>query len=142
MSWDLCIQRFPSEITCIDEIPDDFIPMPIGKREEIIQYIKKIIPEVDFSDPSWGTYKCADFYIEFSIGDEEICECITLHISGNQNVIPIIFKILEEFKLCALDGQNGGFFTPETASLSIKEWNEYRNQVVRPFKKRWWEFWK
>ena len=53
MSWDVFVQDFP-DVGTLEEMPDDFEPKTIGKRQDVINKIKEVVPFADFSDPSWG----------------------------------------------------------------------------------------
>ena len=51
MSWDIYIQDLPAGARTVDDIPDDFVPAPIGRRSFIIGRIKEVAPAADFTDP-------------------------------------------------------------------------------------------
>ncbi|HTI72363.1 MAG TPA: hypothetical protein VMF06_20480 [Candidatus Limnocylindria bacterium] len=80
MSWDLSIQDFPQDVTSVSEISDDFRPCSLGHRSEVIARIHQILPDVDFSDPTWGRLEQPDFCIEFNMGAKEICDGFLLHL--------------------------------------------------------------
>jgi hypothetical protein len=52
MSWDIFVQDLPKDASTIEEIADDFAPGPIGKRSQIIDKIREIVPAANFSEPS------------------------------------------------------------------------------------------
>ena len=54
MSWDIYVQDVPENVVSVEDVPDDFMPRPIGKRSDIIARIKQVIPNVDFSNPILG----------------------------------------------------------------------------------------
>jgi hypothetical protein len=45
-------------------------PGPLGTRAELISRIRELLPETDFSDPSWGILDEPGFSIEFNMGEE------------------------------------------------------------------------
>ena len=57
MSWDISIQHLPEGVATIDEIPDDFTPGPLGLRSGVIADILRVVPDVDFTDPTWGMFR-------------------------------------------------------------------------------------
>lgn len=130
MSWDIYIQDIPEGLTNLDDWPEDYEMKPLGRRDDIISIIKEVIPEVDFSNPSWGVYEGDVFRIEFSIGDEELCDCIALHILGEGEPVPIINQILSRLNCRALDCSAGGIYDPEKAMQSFKDFQEYRDKVI------------
>jgi hypothetical protein len=54
MSWDIFVQDLPPGIASIADIPDGFVPSPIGLRSEVIAKLSALYPECSFADPSWG----------------------------------------------------------------------------------------
>lgn len=132
MSWDIFIQDFPHQAKTIDEIPPDFDPQPIGMRTYLIQQICEVIPDADFSDPSWGLVDGNGFSIEINLGNNELVTSFALHIRGsNDSLIDLIEKLLQHLKLRALDpGSDTGFFDAEQSRSSFQRWVEYRDKVV------------
>jgi hypothetical protein len=51
MSWGIFVQDIPPDARTVDDIPDSFVPAPIGQRSFIIEEIQKVAPFADFSDP-------------------------------------------------------------------------------------------
>jgi hypothetical protein len=69
MSWDIFVQDFPVDAKTIEDIPVDFEPRTIGRRSEVIEKIKGILPDADFSDPSWGRVEMPECSMEINMGD-------------------------------------------------------------------------
>jgi len=106
MSWDIFVQDIPEDVNSIDDMNHkyhDYKPKIIGKRSELIAKIKKIVPDADFSNPSWGVLKRPDCYIEFNMGDKQECDGFGLHISGGNSVFSVISDILKYLGLKAFD---------------------------------------
>ena len=130
MSWDIFISDFPPEARTTADIPEDAPFNPLGDRSAIIAKIKEVIPEADFSDPSWGVYDGGDYSIEFCVGSDDPCKSIVLLVRGGGNVVPVITRLLAGLQLRAVDSQTGDFFDPGVAAASFREWQAYRDQVV------------
>jgi len=131
MSWDIFVQDLPSEAHRIADIPDDFMPQPIGKRSEIIEKILEVVPVADFSDPSWGIIDGLDFAIEVNIGHDEIVDSFAFHVRGGDTGAGIVADILDHLNLRALDpNSESSFFERETAVQNLNKWREYRNRVI------------
>jgi hypothetical protein len=130
MSWDISIQDLPAGIQSIDEIPDDFRPAPLGARNDLIARILHILPDTDFSDPTWGMLHRPDFSIEFNMGSLDVCEGFMLHIRGGGDVVATITRLLEHLELRGLDCSSGEFFSPQAAEDSFDEWQSYRDRVI------------
>ena len=131
MSWDIIAQDLPQSATSVEEIPDDFQPQPIGNRTQLIAQIRQVIPQADFTDPSWGIIDGDDWSIEVSMGGTELCESIAFHVRGGDGAIGAVAAILDELKLRAIDCQSSEFFTagPDTLE-SFHTWRRYRGRVV------------
>ena len=132
MSWDIYVQDLPEGIKTVEEIPEDFHPGLIGRRRELIAEIKAVVPEADFSDPSWGRVEGPDFSIEFNMGDDEEVVCLALHVRGSEGAVGLIAAVLDRLGLQALapDSETGLFEAEETARESFARWRSYRDTVV------------
>ena len=117
MSRDIFVQDLPVGINSIDEIPDDFQPKSIGLRSNIISAIQSIVPDADFSDPSWGKLvHLPHYYIEVNLGQAEEVDSFALHVSGGDDAEQIISAILAKLHLQALDSaSNSGLFQSNQA---------------------------
>src|SRR5688572_25868802 len=103
MSWDISIQDLPSSAKTIDEIPDDFRPASLGPRSQVIAEILAVVPDVDFSDPSWGLLNRATFSIEFNMGSKDVCEGFMLHVRGGAGAMLLIDQVLKALGLRGID---------------------------------------
>ncbi len=132
MSWDIYVQDLPKGIKTVDDIPEDFLPGTIGRRSEFIAEISAVLPEADFSDPSWGRIEGPDFSIEFNMGDEEEVECFALHVRGGDGAVGVIAAVLDRLGLQALaTGTESGLFEAgDAAQEGFARWRSYRNKVV------------
>jgi hypothetical protein len=131
VSWDIFVQDLPQEVRSIADIPADFRPQAIGNRAEVIRKIRELLPEADFSDPSWGRIDHEDWSIEVNLGEDEECTGFALHVRGGDAVVSVIAAILAHLDLRALDSQTGDFFVAGPEALkSFQKWRAYRDQVV------------
>jgi hypothetical protein len=131
MSWDISIQDLPREAKSVADIPNDYRPSELGTRSEMISRIQQILPEADFSDPSWGILDHAEFSIEFSMGSAETCRGIMLHVRGGGSAVATIERLLDKLKLRAIDCQAGDFFSSQAAEASFGQWQAYRDKVIK-----------
>ena len=127
MSWDVFIQHLPASALSVDDVPDDFTPLPLGTRAEVVEKIRRTFPELDLADPTWGTVRTADYEIDFALGarEEEEIFCLALHVHGDESVVPAIATLIEDLQARALDSWTGEFFEPEVARESIRRWRAY-----------------
>ena len=132
MSWDIFIQDLPRSANSVADIPDNFVPGPIGTRAELIGKITSVAPDADFSDPAWGTLDSLDedYSIEISMGEHDTVECIALHVRGGDAAVARVASILTALTLRALDSGTGDFFDQNSAHSSLAEFNAYSRQVL------------
>jgi hypothetical protein len=130
VSWDVFAQDLPADARCVDEIPNDFVPQPIGTRSEIIGKITEVAPFADFSDPAWGNIEGEDFSIEVGMGDDEEVQCVAFFVRGSDVAAGLISQILTHLKLRALDSGTGEFFDHQNAAEGLRRWRQYRDRIV------------
>lgn len=132
MSWDIFVMNFPAEAGTPEDIPEDFIEKPIGKRDEIIARIKEIMPMADFSDKAWGKIEGPELGIEINLGNEEEVSSFAFHIHGSDVSASCIADILRHLKLRGVDSATGDFFDFDQPAEGMKKWRAYRDQILSP----------
>jgi hypothetical protein len=131
MSWDVFAQDIPSDATCIDDIPEDFEPQPIGQRSSIIAGIRAVAPFVNTSQPDWLVIEGPDFSVEIALGDEEDAQALAFHSRGSDAAAAVVKEILDTLGLRAFDLESeSGLFEPAKAEAAMQRWRAYRDRVV------------
>ena len=135
MSWDIFVQEIPKDVKKISDMHEkygNFNPSPIGTRSEIIEKIKKVIPEANFSNPSWGIINGDGFSIEVNMGNKEECLGFAFHVRGDESAAFVIYDILEKLELRAFDpsSETGLFTISPDAMESFQKWRQYRNRIL------------
>lgn len=133
MSWDIFVMSLPAGIKSIDDIPDDYVGAPLGRRADIIARISALYPASDFADPSWGTLELADCAIEFSLGASEEVQSFAMHLRGGDPGPDIVAHILAELGMRALDpSSDSGLFEPAPAARnqSFERWRSFGSHVA------------
>ncbi len=125
MSWDVFIQHLPASALCMADIPDDFEPLPLGRRQEVVNVILSIFPDADATDPTWLTLQKPGYTISFGTGTEELVTGLTLHVRGDESVIAPIAQLIERLGARGIDSFTGEFFDLATARESIRRWRAY-----------------
>lgn len=136
MSWDVFVQDIPEDVQRISDMHEkysNFKPRPIGMRSDIIKKIKEIIPEADFSNPSWGVIDETEFSIEVNMGDQEECIGFAFHVRGGDAAAFVIYDILENLGLRAFDpnSETGLFEISSDAIAALQRWHQYRDKVLK-----------
>lgn len=130
MSWDLYAQDFPL-VDSIEEIPEGFEGRSLGSRTEVIDRILAVLPDADFSDPSWGLLTRDGWSIEFNLGSDAECNGFSLYVrGGGPDAIVVVDSVLRAVGARGIDLQTSAFFTLEAALESFGVWQNYRDQVV------------
>ncbi len=106
MSWDVFVQDL-SDVDAVAEIPDDFVLRSLGSRTARIAKLQGILPDGDFSDPSWGLLDPPGVSIEFNIAQEEDIGGFVMHVRGADEAVRVVLQILCELGLRALDSGSG-----------------------------------
>ncbi len=107
MGYDIYVQDLPRGIASVSEIPDDFVPKPLGLRSSVIGTILGIAPHANFADPAWGVIlKDSIYHIEVNLGDAEELDSFAFHIAGGGEAIELVSNILSALGLRALDPQS------------------------------------
>ena len=130
MSWDVFVQDFP-DVGTLEEMPDDFEPKTIGKRQDVINKIKEVVPFADFSDPSWGVIDTEFFSIELNMGDEEDISSFAFHVRGGSGGGACVAQILKHLGLNAVDSATGDFFDFDNPEYGFKKWKKYRDKCIK-----------
>jgi hypothetical protein len=132
MSWDIFVQDIPATANSGDDIPDDFAPLSLGPRSDVIRRILEVVPGADFSDPSWGTFEGPDFSVEFNMGNDTNVEAFAMHVRGGDAAAGFVADLLTRCGWRAFDSASkSGIFDPAQAIESLRRWREYRNQIAR-----------
>lgn len=135
MSWDVWVFDFPSTAALPTDIPDQWVPPKIGRRSELVERIKKVAPEVVFTDSDDGTvdaYGRVKDGLEIRIvgeGDEEL-NCFVMKIRGDERAVDLAIQILEGLGLRGADTATGGFLERgPSAAERVRNWNERRDNI-------------
>jgi len=129
MSWDIFIQHLPSSAISVDDIPDDFMPLPLGTHAEVFSAITSVFPAVDATDPTWLTLATPHYSIEFGVGTEEPVMSLTLHVQGDESVVPAVTNLIDLLGARAIDSWTGELFDPATATESIHRLRAYLDEM-------------
>jgi hypothetical protein len=119
LSWDIFAQHLPASITSLSDIPDDFVPQPLGKRVSLIAKIMEVVPQADFAAPGWGKIRTPECEIEIGMGNDEDVESIVFHVYGGELAPGVVVAILRTLRLRALDSATGEIFISMRQRLPI-----------------------
>jgi hypothetical protein len=131
MSWDIVVVDIPPHIKSVRDIPKGLITPSLGKRAEIIDKIKAIIPAANFPNPDWGLINGPGWSIEVRLGETKECSSFSLYLRGGDGAFRALVAILEGLNLRAIDCQTSEFFDAGKEGMeSFEQWKEYRDRVL------------
>jgi hypothetical protein len=128
MSWDVFIQHLPASAVRVEDVPATFEPIPLGSRAEVLAALAKAFPAANTSDPTWITIDDPRYSIELSAAEDPV-SALTLHVRGDESVIPLIDRFIDLRGARAVDTWTGEFFDPATAVESIRRWTLYLEEL-------------
>ena len=134
MSWSIFAQDLPADANCIEDIPDNFKPKPIGARADVIAKILQVTPSAEFEpDFAHASLEGDGFSVEISILHDDPCMGVSFCVRGGRPaVIDMIADILDSLKLRALHtGDGPHFFDRKTAMQALESARRYTAQISR-----------
>lgn len=132
MSWDVILFKVPPNVVSLEEAGVTLTPL--GTKLEVISKLKRIIPNVDFSDPTWGKLDGDNYFIEFSMGKEEIIDGLMLHIRGGNEVIEVLKTISKDTGWKPFDCSNGELIDFDYYPEGLQKWKDFREQMAQKLK--------
>jgi hypothetical protein len=72
MSWIVSLYQFPPHIEMLADIPEDFVPPPLGSGAEVLAILSEFFPGVDFSILDWVEIQSDEVGAVLVIPDELI----------------------------------------------------------------------
>jgi hypothetical protein len=131
MSWDLFVQDIPAAAARVDDIPDDFAPVPIGARASVLAVIRDVAPFADLSNPAWVKIATQDVDVEVNLGDDEVLTSFAFHVRGGDESVGLVADILGRLGMRAFDpGSDNGIFDASAALTSLEKWRAYRDRTL------------
>ena len=53
MSWLVVLAKLPDTFVSVSDIPNDFVPEPLGSRAAVLTILAEAFPDADFTDSTW-----------------------------------------------------------------------------------------
>src|SRR5690242_2439955 len=111
MSWDVMRFRVREKPQSLHDLTEDKL-LPLGIAADVRTSISAALPDVDWSDHTWGLYGGNGFSIEFNVGDDDPIQNIMLHVRGGGDAIGDIMKFVVPNGWIALDCSTSEFLDP------------------------------
>ncbi|MGI9316860.1 MAG: hypothetical protein ACR2QW_05985 [bacterium] len=131
MSWDVSFFSSRMPPPSVSELPKDWYGDSLGGFEDVRRKISSLLPEVDWSDPTWGRYNAEGFSLEFNMGNSDPSNGFVVHVRGGGNAVGSIEKIAQIPDWYAFDTSQGEWL--HHCSNSGEGWaafQDYRDRVI------------
>jgi hypothetical protein len=136
MSWDVAVLNCGGELFA----GEASVPKPVGPLGSAVrvrQRIARHLPDVDWSDPTWGLYRGDGFTIEFNLGDDDPIQVCTLHVRGGGDPIPALRRFVNPNGWALLDCSTGAVLDAENPSPEGWEgFQAFRDQAIGPRRRK------
>jgi hypothetical protein len=130
MSWDTILLRLPAGVTSFNDLPEDFDSV-LAPLPEVLDAVSRHVPGVDLSDPTWGILEHDEYSIEFSIGEEDPCTSLMLHVRGTEAALEPIRHLCNATGWQAFDCSDGELIDwSADPGKGLRAWRAYREQVA------------
>lgn len=130
MSHDVIIHASSRVPPPVAEMPNDWSWDPLGAADDVRRRISEALPNVDWSDPAWGTLDEPCF--EFNLGDEDPVVSCMVHIRGGADPMSRLFELAQSADWFILDCSAGEWLHhSEDTNAGWEQFQSYRAHVPR-----------
>ena len=114
----------------VEQMSSDWRGECLGSQTEVRGKISRVLPEVDWSDPSWGIFDGDGFSFEFNVGGEDPSDGFMIHVRGGGAAVTQLLKLAASTGWYLLDCSQGEWLhhckDPEAGWTGFQA---YREQV-------------
>jgi hypothetical protein len=90
MSWDILVVGLSTPPPRVEQMPRDWRGEALGSPVEVREKISAVLPEVDWSDPTWGILVRDGFSFEFNVGGKHPSDGFMVHVRGGPAVAQLL----------------------------------------------------
>ena len=121
----------------VEQMPGDWRGEVLGSQTEVREKISAVLPEVDWSNPTWGILEGDGFSFEFNVGSEDPFDGFMIHVRGGGPAIIPLLRLAEATGWYLLDCSQGEWLhhckDPEAGWVGFQA---YRDKVISKLQKR------
>jgi hypothetical protein len=106
VSRDIYVQDIPFDANSVDDIPEDFEPLPLTVTpDQVRQVIEAAAPGIEFDSAGWANYESDGIDLEVTVEDSEPFESFAFFDRSRDRaaVDELIRSILDTLDLRAFD---------------------------------------
>jgi hypothetical protein len=133
MSWDIFIQDLP-DVASVEDIPEDFRPGTIGKREALVARLRDAVPFLEHQEHDWYVVEKEEATLSLSVSSEpgtDDVTCIAIHVHGGEQAAACVAAIVRASGQRALDTGTGAFFDADDPEIGHEKWAAYRDRILK-----------
>lgn len=115
VSRDIFVQDIPDDITSVEQIPDEWMPSPLGVTTQAVRdTVIRQVPHANFDDPNLGYVSLSGADIEVSLSDDVPLMSFAFHVRGDRSTADrFVSEVLASLQLRAFDPESdSGLFEP------------------------------
>jgi hypothetical protein len=125
MSWTVLVL---GEHPRLDDLSWD--PPTLGTGDEVRRRTSAHLPDIDWTDPTWGLYAGAEFTFESRIGPEEPVVCLAVHVRAGGGAIGDLLQFSVPNGWHLVDGSTCEVIDPASPTPeSWQRWQAYRDKI-------------
>ncbi|MEU8508723.1 hypothetical protein AB0C40_29250 [Streptomyces brevispora] len=130
MSWDVLLLRLPDCIASVQDIPDGYLPPPLGRRRDVLAAVTRAVPGAGLADPDRGELRGPTWSMGLDIGSTDPVDSIMLHVRGSgDDALTTVFRLAEALHCKVLDCSEGELITPG-GTPGWHAFQQYRDRVT------------
>lgn len=104
----------------------------MGPAPAVRDRIAQVIPDVDWSDRTWGVCHRAAFTLELNMGDKDPIDSFMIHARGGGDVVELLLDLAKSSGWYLLDCSEGEWFhhhrNPDETWRRFQAYRDYVNQ--------------
>lgn len=129
MSWDVMVMDVGTPPPPMEEMEAGNV---MGSPDKVREQISAHLPDVDWSDPSWGIYEGDGFSFEFNMGEEEEQDGFMVHVRGGGDAISALLQFAIPNGWSLLDCSTSEWIDPDNPSdEGWTGFQEFRDRVIK-----------
>jgi hypothetical protein len=125
MSWDVSVFASDRPPVALEEMPADWKGALLGSAQSVREAISAVIPEVDWSDPTWGSFRGNGFSLEFNMGAQDPSDGFMIHVRGGGDAVPHLLSLGTQCGWYLLDTSMGEWL--HLAADPNQGWKAFRS---------------
>lgn len=131
MSWDILVHAATTPPPLVEDMTDDWKPLPLGSKGDVQAKVSAAIPGIRWGDDGWGDYEQNSLSLEFDLAGPDPLDGFMIHIRGGGDPIPFLKTLSDRYGWYLLDHSAGEWVHHnDRLETSWAGFQQYRDQVI------------